>query len=37
MKLALWRGKVYTATIQAPNRLMGAQFRSYPIVGWAER
>ena len=37
MKLTLWRGKVYAATIQAPNRLMGVQFRTYPIVGWAEK
>ena len=26
-----------TATIQAPNRLMGVQFRSHPIAGWAEK
>jgi hypothetical protein len=36
MKLTLWRGNLYTATIQAPNRLMGVQFRSHPIVGWKE-
>jgi tetratricopeptide (TPR) repeat protein len=36
MKLTLWRGNLYTATIRVPNRLMGVQFRSYPIVGWKE-
>jgi hypothetical protein len=37
MKLTLWRGNLYAATIQAPNRLMGVQFRSHPIAGWAEK
>jgi tetratricopeptide (TPR) repeat protein len=37
MTLTLWRGSLYTATIQAPNRLMGVQFRSHPIAGWAEK
>jgi S1-C subfamily serine protease len=36
MKVTLWRGSIFTATIQAPNRLMGVQFRSHPIVGWKE-
>jgi hypothetical protein len=36
MKLTVWRGNLYTATIQAPGRLMGVQFRSHPIEGWKE-
>jgi tetratricopeptide (TPR) repeat protein len=36
MKVTAWRGNVYTVTIHAPNRLMGVQFRSHPIVGWKE-
>jgi hypothetical protein len=37
MKLTLWRGGLYVATITAPNRLMGIHFRTHPLEGWAER
>jgi tetratricopeptide (TPR) repeat protein len=37
MKLTVWRGKTFEVAITAPNRLMGIEFRSYPIEGWRER
>jgi hypothetical protein len=37
MKLTAWRGKSFQVAITAPNRLMGIEFRSYPIEGWRER
>jgi len=37
MKLTVWRGKLFTVAITAPSRLMGIEFRSYPIQGWSER
>ena len=37
MKLTAWRGKLAQIEIETPNRLMGIEFRSYPIKGWSER
>jgi len=37
MKLTAWRGKTFQVAITAANRLMGIEFRSYPIEGWRER
>lgn len=37
MKLTVWRGKLFTVDIVALGRLMGIEFRSYPIQGWGER
>jgi hypothetical protein len=37
MKLTLWRGQIFRATLNAPNRLMGIEFRTYPIQGWGEK
>jgi tetratricopeptide (TPR) repeat protein len=36
MTIAVWRGRTFDVTVTAPNRLMGIEFRSYPIAGWAE-
>ena len=36
IKLTLWRGQVFERAITVPNRCLGIQFRTYPIVGWAE-
>jgi len=36
MKLTLWRGQMFQATLTAPGRYMGVEFRSYPIQGWGE-
>jgi hypothetical protein len=32
----MWRGSVFNANIAAPDRLMGIEFRRYPVQGWAE-
>ena len=36
MKITAWRTKVFDVAVTAPNRLMGIDFRSHPIKGWAE-
>ena len=36
MKISAWRTSQFTVTLTAPNRLMGIEFRSHPIKGWAE-
>ena len=33
MKLTVWRGVRFEVTVTAPNRLMGIEFRTYPIQG----
>jgi len=37
MKITAWRGRVFDVTVDAPNRLMGIEFRSHPIQGWGEK
>jgi hypothetical protein len=37
MKLTVWRGKTFPVTATARNRMMGIEYRSYPIEGWRER
>lgn len=37
IRLTLWRGKLFAASISAPNRLMGIELRTHPIEGWAEK
>ena len=36
MTLTVWRGKLFEVMLTAPNRLMGIEFRSYPIQGFSE-
>lgn len=36
MKITAWRTSVFEVTVTAPNRLMGIEFRTHPIKGWAE-
>jgi hypothetical protein len=36
MKITAWRTQAFQVTLTAPNRLMGIDFRTYPITGWAE-
>jgi hypothetical protein len=36
MKITAWRTTAFDASVTAPNRLMGIDFRSHPINGWAE-
>jgi hypothetical protein len=36
MKITAWRTNMFEVTVSAPNRLMGIEFRSHPIKGWAE-
>ena len=36
MKISAWRTNRFDVTLTAPNRLMGIEFRTHPITGWAE-
>jgi hypothetical protein len=36
MKITAWRTSAFAVTVTAPNRLMGIEFRTHPIKGWAE-
>jgi hypothetical protein len=36
LKITAWRTQSFDVTLTAPNRLMGIDFRSHPIKGWAE-
>jgi len=35
--LTAWRGHLFSVAADAPNRLFGIQFRTYPIHGWRDR
>jgi hypothetical protein len=37
VRLAAWRGRLFTVSATAPNRLFGTELRSYPIAGWREK
>lgn len=37
MKLTAWRGELAQITLKTPNRLMGVEFRTYPVEGWGEQ
>jgi tetratricopeptide (TPR) repeat protein len=37
VKLTAWRGHLFTVATTAPNRLLGVEYRSYPVRGWAEK
>ena len=37
VRLTAWRGHLFTVSADAPNRLFGLEFRTYPIEGWRER
>jgi hypothetical protein len=38
MKLTVWRGgRLLPITVTAPKRLMGVEFRTYPIQGWRDK
>jgi hypothetical protein len=37
VKLTAWRGHLFTVEASAPNRLLGVEYRSYPVRGWAEK
>jgi tetratricopeptide (TPR) repeat protein len=37
MKLTAWRGRLSQVSVKAPRRLMGVEFRTYPIAGWSEK
>jgi hypothetical protein len=36
MTITAWRTAAFDASVTAPHRLMGIDFRSHPINGWAE-
>ena len=37
MKLTAWRRKRFELTVRMPGRLLGAEFRTYPVQAWGEK